>query len=135
MSGRKILLRGNHDRVFTDEELLEYFDKVYPEGVGVEIEIFGNKYLLNHYPTLGVQNVFNLVGHVHSAWRVQLNMINVSVDANHFRPLNAKEIEFYRKAIFDMYDEDVWVAYNNSNAYHNGKRGKARTYFRKNIDE
>lgn len=54
MSGRKILLRGNHDRVFTDEELLEYFDKVYPEGVGVEIESFGNKYLLNHYPTLGV---------------------------------------------------------------------------------
>lgn len=128
-TGKKILLRGNHDRELTDSELLKYFDKVYPEGETVRIEVNGVEYALNHYPSLGVPDAFNLVGHIHSAWRVQLNMMNVGVDANNFRPVSAEEVEFYRKAIFDVYDEDVWVAYQDFNASFKEERGKPGSYF------
>ena len=37
-NGKKILVRGNHDRDTSDEEFLVYFQQVIPEGEGLEIE-------------------------------------------------------------------------------------------------
>jgi len=128
-NGRKILVRGNHDRVFTDEQLAPYFEKVYADGDGFYTELMGVKCYVTHYPTQGKEDAFNIVGHIHSAWKYQLNSLNVGVDVHHFCPVNAERIPFHLSAVEKFYDQDVWVAYNPINATYQGKRGKAGSYF------
>jgi calcineurin-like phosphoesterase family protein len=127
--GRKTLVRGNHDRVFNDATLLEVFEKVVPEGDGIEIDC-GFPAYVTHYPTRARKDRFNLVGHIHTAWKVQLNMVNVGVDCNHFRPHDLAKMYFYYQAISDFYDGDVWVAYDPVNASYVGQRGKPGSYFK-----
>lgn len=138
-NGRKILFRGNHDRVFSDKELLEYFAEIVPEGDGREVWVKGPdapdgnpgpdiRCWITHYPTQSKEGSFNLVGHIHGAWKVQLNALNVGVDVNHYRPHNFDDIAFYFKAINDVYDEDVWLAYHPSQETHQFKRGKRGRY-------
>lgn len=123
-NGHKVLIRGNHDRVFDDKELEPYFENIYAEGAGVKLDIEGIPCYANHYPHLGVSNCFNLTGHIHSAWRFQLNMMNVGVDVNHYRPVAATDIPRILKAITEFYDDDVWVAYAECNQQYQNLRGK-----------
>jgi calcineurin-like phosphoesterase family protein len=129
-NGKKILVRGNHDRVFTDEQLKPYFDEIVADGDGFDMTIEGINCYITHYPTEGTPNAFNLCGHIHSAWKYQLNQFNVGVDVNHFRPVNLTKIPFHFKVICEFYDNDVWVAYNKINSDYLGLRGKTGTYFR-----
>ena len=116
-NGRKIVVRGNHDSVFTDDQLLKFFEQVIPEGEGIEMEVAGIPVYLTHYPTQSRKDRFNLVGHIHGAWKYQLNMFNVGVDANHFAPHDLDEIvPFAFKASSEYYDDDVWAAYHESNS-------------------
>lgn len=128
-NGHKILFRGNHDRVFTDEQLKPYFDVIVPEGEGMELDVEGIRCYITHYPTKGQKDCFNLVGHIHGIWKLQLNSLNVGVDVHHFRPVNLNKIPFYFNAIKDFYDDDAWVAYNEINSQFIGNRGKKGTYF------
>ena len=127
-NGRKTLLKGNHDRPFKNEDLALYFDEIIEEGVGVEVDFGGIACYLVHYPTCGRADRFNLVGHVHGAWKFQLNALNVGVDTNHFAPYDAEEIPFLFNAI-KYYDEDIWAAYHESNSPFVGVRGKKGRYF------
>jgi calcineurin-like phosphoesterase family protein len=128
-NGKKTLFRGNHDRVFTDEDLAPYFDNIYAERDGMRLMVNELPCWVQHYPTEAKENYFNLVGHVHSAWKVQLNAFNVGVDCNHFRPHDVHEaVPFMFDAICKFYDQDVWVAYNESNAMFQHKRGKKGRY-------
>lgn len=129
-NGTKILIRGNHDRVLTDEQLMPYFHRIVPEGEGIHMEIEGIPCYITHYPSEGKFEPFNIVGHIHAAWKYQLNMLNVGVDVHHFRPVDAATIPFHKTAIEKFYDGDVWVAYNDINSDYAGIRGKAGTYFR-----
>ena len=128
-NGRKTLIRGNHDRGLSDSDLAPYFDRVIPDGDGLELNIGGLDCYVTHYPTRGVADRFNLVGHIHSAWKIQLNMLNVGVDVHHFRPLSMNSVLFFYKAICDFYDEDVWVAYRDMNNKWYNRRGKTGSYF------
>lgn len=123
-NGNKILVRGNHDRVFTDKQLEPYFMRIHTEGDGIELEVEGIPCYATHYPHLGVNDRFNLTGHIHSAWRFQLNTMNVGVDVNHYRPVAADDIPRALKAITEFYDEDVWVAYLECNQRYQNVRGK-----------
>ena len=129
-NGNKTLVRGNHDEVFGDAELLKYFDLVVSHGDGIELDLPGVAAWATHYPTRGRPDRFNLVGHVHAAWKVQLNMLNVGVDTNHFRPHDLSEIRFHLQAICDFYDDDVWVGYDPINLDHAAKRGRPGSYFK-----
>lgn len=128
--GNKTLIRGNHDAVFTDEQLRPYFDLIVREGDGIELDAGGIPCYATHYPTRGRPDRFNLVGHIHSSWKVQLNMLNVGVDVHHFRPVNLDRIRFFLQAITDFYDDDVWVAGDPINLDYASKRGKPGTYFK-----
>ena len=131
MNGNKILVRGNHDKVFTNEQLYPYFDEIVDDGKGFDIKSGNINCYVTHYPTEGSYTCFNLVGHIHSAWKYQLNCFNVGVDVNHFKPVDLDSIPFHFKAICEYYDEDVWVAYNQINTNPNTiNRGKKGTYFR-----
>ena len=130
-NGKKVLFRGDHDKVFTDEELAPYFDEILPEGEGKVIEIDGMKCWVNHYPTEGKPDMFNLVGHVHAAWKFQLNMLNVGLDVHHFRPILITDVPDHFTAITKYYDRDVWVAYEDVIQKFSGERGLKTRYFKK----
>lgn len=127
-NGRKILFRGNHDRIFDDFTLSKYFYEIYGEKSGKLVKIQDIDCWITHYPVLSRADTFNLVGHIHGAWKYQLNMLNVGVDVHHFYPVNFDQIPFFYKAICEFYDEDVWCAYNVANSAWKGKRGKKGSY-------
>lgn len=130
-NGHKILIRGNHDRVFTDEQLKPYFEGgIVGDGGGFFQQCAGVPCYITHYPTEGVKNAFNLVGHIHAAWKYQLNMLNIGVDVHHFRPVDLDTIPFHKTAVEQYYDNDVWIAYDEINAQYKGVRGKKGSYFR-----
>lgn len=129
-NGVKTLIRGNHDRPFTDEVLSQYFDQIVKEGEGLEFDFGGIPCYLVHYPSSARPDRFNLVGHVHGAWKFQLNALNVGVDANHFAPIDADQVPVVFAAINKYCDDDVWNAYHESNAQYVGVRGKKGRYFK-----
>ena len=134
-NGEKILIRGNHDEPYSDEELSKYFSLIIKEGDGFELKVKVDDktipFWATHYPTQARSDMFNLVGHIHSAWKFQLNSINVGVDCNHFYPHNLDEsIPFMYKAVMNYYDDDIWAAYHKSNSQFHGKRGKKGSYFK-----
>lgn len=128
-NGDKVLIRGNHDRRFSDSDLDDLFVDVVAEGDGLYIELDDSlKCYVTHYPTCSKIDAFNLVGHIHSAWKVQPNALNVGVDVHHYRPIDTKKIAFYYKAICDFYDRDVWVAYDAAQKVHAPDRGPKSSY-------
>ena len=130
LKGRKTLIRGNHDSIFTDEDLYGVFYRIVEDGGGIDIDIEGIPCYITHYPTTGKVDRFNLVGHVHAVWKYQLNMFNIGIDANSFLPVNLNTIPFHFDAITKFYDDDVWAAYSDINESYIGKRGKSGTYFK-----
>jgi calcineurin-like phosphoesterase family protein len=131
VKGRKVLVRGNHDAQFSDLDLAPYFERIIREGDGIEIELGGIMCFLTHYPTQARPDLFNLTGHIHSAWKYQLNMLNVGVDVHHYLPMAETEVPFYLKAISEFYDQDVWVADHAANLPFKGVRGKKGRYLDK----
>jgi len=61
-NGRLRLLRGNHDRPFSDSDYY-MFDEIVPEGEGQVLDL-GNGFQVNlvHYPALARSDMFNLTG-------------------------------------------------------------------------
>ena len=123
----KILIKGNHE--ILDKKIYEkHFIEVYDY---LDLEILSIPCRLHHYPTKdSIPERFSICGHIHGAWKVQKNMLNVGVDVHHFKPLNEKQIEFYLNAITNFYDEDVWCSQHISNL-ENNNRGKKGTYYKK----
>ena len=128
-NGHKTLIRGNHDRIFGDKDLYPYFERVISEGDGLDLQIGGIDCYATHYPTLAKVRKFNLIGHIHGAWKYQLNMFNVGVDTNCFYPVDLEAIPFHFTAIRDFYDDDVWAAYLDQNLNYRQLRGKPGSYF------
>jgi calcineurin-like phosphoesterase family protein len=146
-NGRKIIIRGNHDAQFEDSQLEEHFDEVVDEGKrllglynldeGKMIDTDGGllppsgtlPICITHYPTRSLPEFYNIVGHIHSSWKVQKNMLNVGVDVCHFRPMPEDRIGFYHAAVTDFYDDDVWCACHFANDPYNDSRGKDGTYY------
>lgn len=128
---KRILLRGNHDRQFSDSEFAPYFDEIVPEDQGLELEIAGIPVYITHYPTQGHPHRFNIVGHIHGIWKCQLNMLNVGIDVHHFHPISEEKVAFYYNAIHSFYDRDAWAAYEPLNTIYVGKRGRSDRYLDK----
>jgi len=125
-NGHLVLIRGNHD-VLSDSDYAPYVDQIVAEGEGLELDVDGLPCYLTHYPTQSREDLFNLVGHIHGTWRVQKNMLNVGIDAHHFRPITPSQVRFYFEAISNFYDEDVWCSQYPANSAHED-RGKPGRY-------
>lgn len=106
------LIIGNYDEDKLDE-LGRYFDSIQPS---IEITLNNELILLNHYPsyckTVMAENPayyqYAITGHIHGLWKVQRNMINVGVDAWHFKPVAEDEIKFCWNAMQKFYDNNVF---------------------------
>jgi calcineurin-like phosphoesterase family protein len=99
----KYLIIGNYD-----EPYLDALSKYFVIENNLIINLNGKEYVLNHYPSLIKEKEFGIVGHIHGLWKVQKNMINVSVDAWHFKPVSENEIAFTLNAINNHYDKNVF---------------------------
>lgn len=106
LKGQKILLMGNYDCNVSMNRLKELFIEVRDN---IYFKHDGETFYLNHYPEKGVTDAFNIVGHIHSLWKVQRNMINVSCDAWQFRPVPIEKIHFLLNAIRNHYDINVFA--------------------------
>lgn len=106
LNGTKILIRGNYDQQFTQQELSLYFDDICDD---LTIYLDEEPIYLNHYPTNCKSNMFNITAHIHGTWKVQRNMINVGVDAWHFQPVSGDMIRFQIGGIRNHYDQNVFA--------------------------
>lgn len=119
LNGEIHLIKGNYDDPRDEELLLKYFKTVQDE---MTIKIDGNLIHINHYPEQASPDAFNIVGHVHGAWRVQRNMINVSCDAWHWRPVSMDEIKLGITAIKKFYDANIFAGELEVNKIHSSIR-------------
>ncbi len=128
-NGKKMLIRGNHDRKLSDDDFKPYFELgILADGDGMEVDVPDGRVYVTHYPTQSKPDMFNCVGHIHSSWKVQLNMLNVGVDVHHFNPLPVTQVPFFIKAIATFYDQDCWCGDHPANAAYKGVRGKPGRY-------
>ena len=111
------LIIGNYDEDKV-KLLSKYFDEMYDSYTEVEL-IQGSAVYLNHYPanctkhlgyeiSPGYKIDLAITGHIHGLWKVQSSMINVGVDAWHFKPVSETEILFCWNAMQKFYDENVF---------------------------
>ncbi len=101
----RILVIGNYD-----EDKLALLSPHFSEVVrDMEIDLNGLPCYLNHYPVNFREDRFNITGHIHGLWKVKPNMVNVGVDAWHFKPVSEEEIAFVHNAINKHYDANVFV--------------------------
>jgi calcineurin-like phosphoesterase family protein len=115
LNGIKILVPGNHDRVFSGEKesrrerfdpiYREVFDEIWPEVVEYVLSD-GTTVMLSHFPYEGDhsevdrhmdkrpadEGKFLIHGHVHSLWHINGRMFNVGVDVNGLTPVSEETI-------------------------------------------
>lgn len=92
LSGRKHLVRGNHD----PDWLVQTLPWASVHDL-VEIEIMGNRFVLCHYPLVtwnGARaGTIQIFGHVHTRWRGAEGQINVGVEQWDFAPVKSDQAE------------------------------------------
>lgn len=107
------LILGNYDTDKTNL-LSRYFDSIHED---YNLVSFSDNLMiyLNHYPSKckvkleeDPDYTFAITGHIHSLWKVQRRMINVGVDAWHFKPVSHSQIMFCWNAMQNHYDENVF---------------------------
>lgn len=107
LNGKKHLIMGNYD-VPRDIKILEEVFDTIQESMYMTLSN-GETVYLNHYPGNAQSDMFNLVGHIHSLWKVQRNMINVSVEAWNYTPVSEEQIMFCMNGIRKFYDIHVFA--------------------------
>jgi calcineurin-like phosphoesterase family protein len=55
-------------------------------------------------------NLFWLFAHIHAAQTVKKNGLNVGVDCHNFKPIDMEAVLFYRNAILNHYDKNVFMS-------------------------
>lgn len=124
LNGHIILLYGNYER--TDEKENPYLAKHLVEHYGFDLVIRDDymqrafDYLpfhMVHEPSKMIPNNFNLFGHIHKLQMIKHNGLNVGVDCHNFTPIDLDTVKFYRNAIENHYDEEVFGSLPRSDEY------------------
>jgi len=107
--GNIVLIKGNYetDGDMSDSELKKYFSDVRDDMV-VRIPGLNPVIKLVHEPLKMDDKVFNLFGHIHKLQMVKRKGLNVGTDCHNFTPIDVETVEFYRNAIDNFYDDNVF---------------------------
>ena len=65
-------------------------------------------YNCTHRPVDCDKTKFNLFGHVHGLCKIKRYGLNVGTDCHNFKPVGLTDIEFFRDAIDNVYDKNVF---------------------------
>ena len=117
LNGRKVFIKGNYERNhYTNEELEQYFDVVYPMDV-MYLPVMYNEKMYDIYLTHEPLNLMNrpmtedtigLFGHIHKLCMIKKYGINVGTDLHYFTPIDMDTVLFYHNAALNYYDENVF---------------------------
>jgi calcineurin-like phosphoesterase family protein len=104
---------GNYD----NQDMLNNFDAqgsievLYGAEQVCYISVKGQDIRLIHKPEDAIQNWddFCLFGHIHKLQMVKENGLNVGVDCHNFYPIDEETVLFYKNAIENHYDKNVFM--------------------------
>jgi calcineurin-like phosphoesterase family protein len=123
LNGCKVLIPGNHDRVFSgekekmrirfDSEYRKVFNVIWPEIVQTWIPHLESHVILSHFPYSGdsqendrhvnkrpTDSSLPLIhGHIHEKRRIEGNMFNVGVDVNNYYPVHHSVLRDWIKSL------------------------------------
>ena len=103
------LLLGNYDNESFMIDM-ENIDKNYRITFLTNNSEFNDKINLIHEPEFGInENKFHLFGHIHKHF-VKTNGLNVGVDCHHFFPIDLETVYFYKNAVENFYDKNVFLS-------------------------
>jgi calcineurin-like phosphoesterase family protein len=130
LNGTIILIPGNYEydgikeNEITVKELNQIFDDVtktnylkiakenFVDCIDTKYkDIVPDYFYLTHEPNDCIKNdtnIFNLFGHIHKLQMVRKYGLNVGTDCHNFRPISINDVMFYRNAILNYYDENVF---------------------------
>jgi len=108
LEGKIKFIPGNYD----DQKTLDYLVKknvtILEQDYLLKIKEYEFCLVHEPYETKMSEDNFFLFGHIHKLQMVKINGLNVSVDCHNFFPLSFKDVLFYRNAIVNHYDENVF---------------------------
>lgn len=107
LNGHIIFLPGNADTLEMVEIIATSCDIINPNTV---ITLEDDSFQLIHEPDEAQpSDNFFLFGHIHKLQMVKRNGLNVGVDCHNFCPIPLETVSFYKNAILNAYDENVFL--------------------------
>jgi calcineurin-like phosphoesterase family protein len=107
LSGTIRLLPGNYETPADIANLSQRCEILKPNTV---LHLSGIRFQLVHEPdTAFPSDVFFLFGHIHKLQMVKRNGLNVGVDCHNFTPISLDDVRFYREAVLNVFDENVFM--------------------------
>lgn len=118
LKGKIILICGNYEKGDISKKHESYKNfKEHLQNNGFHSVCF-NKFIIKrknrnnivcvHEPSKRNEVCFNLFGHIHKLQMVKYNGLNVGTDCHNFYPIDMNTVEFYKNAIENFYDEEVF---------------------------
>lgn len=127
LNGKIKLIMGNYDKNEYESGKTDFNNKMQECGIevvslGIAIEIpcvdqegrIRHKLGLQHEPLDAKKSMkangydFVLFGHIHKLQMVKSYGLNVGIDCHNFYPIDLRTVEFYKNAIENHYDENVF---------------------------
>ena len=132
LNGKKFMIQGNYD----DKETVRYLRKYVgflPSGYTFKVpavEDYSKYYIIDKdddvvqlgdintmtlqlvhetSKALPITDAFVLFAHIHQLQMVKRNGLNVGVDCHNFTPVDLKNVLFWKNAIENHYDEEVFL--------------------------
>lgn len=93
LNGRKILIKGNHDRYAGHPDFDRFFEEICETK---QLHIDDKEFFLSHYPIIdypgAYRNGYMIYGHVHNQYVPYERMYCVSVECINYEPVTFEEI-------------------------------------------
>ncbi len=113
LHGKIHLILGNYetDALKENADIKKHLEKCFVDVLPHNTLVLkkGESVYLTHKPSDCRRDMFNLFGHIHGLRKVSPNGLNVGVDANHFRPISEDDVLFFKDAILNHYDYEVFL--------------------------
>jgi len=113
LHGKINLILGNYetDALKENNALQQKLEKCFASVLQHDTLTLKNdeQVYLTHKPSECKKDMFNLFGHIHGLKKVSINGLNVGVDANHFAPISEDDVLFFKDAILNCYDYEVFL--------------------------
>ena len=81
---------------------------IYPNKSVNNTFVSENSIWMTHKPEDCDKDRFNLFGHIHGLQKVKRYGLNVGVDCHYFKPINLEEVLWWKNAIENYYDNNVF---------------------------
>jgi len=109
LNGDIVMIPGNYENARIISQLKRKDVEVLSKKATITITRGEKTYKIDlvHEPLNATWENFTLFGHVHGQ-KFKRRGLNVGVDCHHFRPLSVDDVLFFKEAVEEHYDENVF---------------------------